>query len=169
MKLSAGKKVAFPVEFDNGDKDVIYFDPTDPDLGVRLINMGEELQTSLKSIGTDVALDNTGEMAIPKTISDIHDMNEEEFEAMAKIAKTMAGVVQEAKLSFMNALDNAFNSSVSTVLFKHCSPFAVVGGTYYAEQVLNALMVEIQNYLEKEAKNINNSAQKHLKKYTKKK
>lgn len=167
MKLSTGKKVAFPIEFDNGDKDVIYFDPTDPDLGIRLINIGEKLQTSLTETGNNVALDNTGEMAVPKTLADVKSMSDSEYEAMANIARSMAGTVTEAKLSFMNALDEAFNSSVSTVLFKHCSPFAVVNGSYYAEQVLDALMVEIQSYLEKEARKSSEVANKHLKKYMK--
>ena len=35
MKLSTGK-VAFPIEFDNGDKQNIYFNPSDPDLAIRM-------------------------------------------------------------------------------------------------------------------------------------
>ena len=35
MKLSTGK-VAFPIEFDNGEKTCIYFNPNDPELAVRL-------------------------------------------------------------------------------------------------------------------------------------
>ena len=37
MKLSTGK-VAFPIEFDNGAKETIYFNPNDPDLFVRFSN-----------------------------------------------------------------------------------------------------------------------------------
>jgi hypothetical protein len=38
MKLSTGK-VAFPIEFDNGDKQTIYFNPNDPDLMIRMKNI----------------------------------------------------------------------------------------------------------------------------------
>ena len=35
MKLNTGKQ-AFPIEFDNGDVQNIYFNPNDPDLAIRM-------------------------------------------------------------------------------------------------------------------------------------
>ena len=45
MKLSTGK-VAFPIEFDNGAKETIYFNPNDPDLFVRFSILKKELRTN---------------------------------------------------------------------------------------------------------------------------
>ena len=42
MKLSTGK-IAFPIEFDNGDKDCIYFNPNDPNLSIRLKDFQDKL------------------------------------------------------------------------------------------------------------------------------
>ena len=47
MKLSTGK-VAFPIEFDNGDKDCIYFNPNDPNLSIRLTDFQDKITERLK-------------------------------------------------------------------------------------------------------------------------
>ena len=55
MKLSTGK-VAFPIEFDNGAKETIYFNPNDPDL-IRSVLQGakEWLREVLPDVFAKVA------------------------------------------------------------------------------------------------------------------
>ena len=43
IKLNTGK-VAFLIEFDNGDNQNIYFNPNDPDLATRLIASKDKIQ-----------------------------------------------------------------------------------------------------------------------------
>ena len=47
MKLSTGK-VAFLIEFDNEDRDCIYFNPNDPDLATRLIDSKDKIQKRIE-------------------------------------------------------------------------------------------------------------------------
>ena len=49
MKLSTGK-VAFPIEFDNGDKDCIYFNPNDKDLREGFYNFQSRIEEQTKQI-----------------------------------------------------------------------------------------------------------------------
>ena len=52
MKLSTGK-VAFPIEFDNGDKAVIYFNPNDPDLMIRIKNFNENVSKKIAELSVE--------------------------------------------------------------------------------------------------------------------
>ena len=58
MKLNTGK-VAFPIEFDNGDKQTIYFNPNDPDLMVRFSNFETNLSSRIEKF-KDFELDEEG-------------------------------------------------------------------------------------------------------------
>ena len=139
MKLSTGR-IAFPIEFDTGDKEKIYFNPNDPLLMVRMQNFSENVEKRLKDL-RDVELGADG-MPVEKD-------RVTEFRQMYDI--------------FCEELDAAFDSEVSGVLFKHCSPFAIVGGEYFIEQFLHAIIPEI----EKQAKKANDRMEKHLAKYAK--
>ena len=112
MKLSTGK-VAFPIEFDNGAKTAIYFNPNDPDLMIRMKNFEGRVFERIKDF-EDVELTNEG---TPADISEI-----ETFEDMQNILK--------------EELDIAFGGSVSSEVFKYCSPFAIVGGQYFIIQFI---------------------------------
>ena len=60
MKLHTGK-VAFPIEFDNGDKDCIYFNPNDPDLAARLIASRDKIQSRIDTMEfEDFEISNSG-------------------------------------------------------------------------------------------------------------
>ena len=143
MKLSTGK-VAFPIEFDNGDKAAIYFNPNDPDLMIRMKNLDEKVQDEIKALG-DVELNEEGK---PVQISQI-----ETFEKMQNILK--------------RELDYAFGGSVSEVVFKHCSPFAIVGGEYFIVQFIEAITPEIEKHIKKANADAEKRMKKHLEKYTK--
>lgn len=143
MKLSTGK-VAFPIEFDNGDKDYIYFNPSDPDLLIRMKNFDTRAQEKIKDI-EDVELTAEGK---PLRIAQI-----EAFEKLQNILK--------------EELDYAFGSPVSNVVFKHCSPFAIVGGEYFVFQFVQAITPEIEKHIKKANADVEKRMAKHISKYKK--
>ena len=143
MKLSTGK-IAFPIEFDNGDKENIYFNPNDPDLMVRMKNLQDKVSEKIKGLD-DVELTNEGK---PTQLSQI-----ETFEKMQNILK--------------DELDYAFGGSISEVIFKHCSPFAIVGGEYFVVQFIQAITPEIEKHIKKANSEIEKKMQKHIGKYQK--
>ena len=76
MKLSTGK-VAFPIEFDNGDKDCIYFNPNDPDLATRLIASKDKIQKRIEEMNfDDFEMSNNGEAVVVDEIKSVNDLNE---------------------------------------------------------------------------------------------
>lgn len=143
MKLSTGK-VAFPIEFDNGDKQTIYFNPNDPDLMVRMKNLDEKIKSKVDEIG-DVDLDEEGKP------TQIHQI--EQFEKMQKILK--------------EELDFAFGGAISEIVFKHCSPFAIVDGQYFVVQFIEAITPEIEKHIKKANAESAQRMAKHIEKYNK--
>ncbi len=143
MKLSTGK-VAFPIEFDNGDKQTIYFNPNDPDLMVRMKNFGEKVQKEIDGM-EDMDLTEEGN---PESVLQIAF-----FEKMQNTLKS--------------ELDYAFGGSVSEVVFKHCSPFAIVDGEYFVVRFIEAITPEIEKEIKKANKDVENRIAKHIDKYKK--
>ena len=79
MKLSTGK-VAFPIEFDNGDKDCIYFNPNDPDLATRLIESKDKIQKRIEEMNfDDIEMSNNGEAVAVDEIKSVFQKNIEDF------------------------------------------------------------------------------------------
>ena len=143
MKLSTGK-VAFPIEFDNGAKETIYFNPNDPDLFVRFSNFEKRVEEKLNGISDfDLSVDGT-----PK--------NEELLEKFENINKVIC-----------EELDVAFASNVSDIVFKYCSPFAIVGGEYFLIQFVQAIRPEIEKHNKKANVELQKKMAKHTDKYTK--
>lgn len=143
MKLSTGK-VAFPIEFDNGDKQNIYFNPNDPDLMIRMKNLETKVSEKIKGLEY-IELSNDG---TPTQIAQI-----ETFEKMQNILK--------------EELDYAFGGEVSEVVFKHCSPFAIVGGEYFVVQFIQAITPEIEKHIKKANADVEKRMAKHIDKYKK--
>ena len=143
MKLNTGK-VAFPIEFDNGAKETIYFNPNDPDLFVRFSNFEKRVEDKLKGISDfDLSADGT-----PK--------NEELLEKFENINKVIC-----------EELDVAFASKVSDIVFKYCSPFAIVNGDYFLIQFVQAIRPEIEKHNKKANADLQKKMAKHTAKYTK--
>lgn len=140
MKLSTGK-VAFPIEFDNGNKTAIYFNPNDPDLFIRIKNFEGIVLERIKAFG-EIELSNDG---TPIKTEEI-----ETFEKMQNILK--------------EELDRAFGGEISGEVFKYCSPFAIVGGEYFIMQFIKAITPEIGNHIQKASAE---RMAKHLDKYDK--
>ena len=64
-------------------------------------------------------------------------------------------------------LDIAFGGEVSAVVFKHCSPFAIVGGDYFIMQFVDAIKPEIEKHIKKANADVEKKMAKHLNKYKK--
>lgn len=144
MKLSTGK-LAFPIEFDNGDVQNIYFNPNDPDLAIRMKDFQSKVEARTKEL-EDIKLKNDG---TPEDASAI-----ERFREIRNI------VCEE--------LDTAFNGDISSVVFKHCSPFAVVNGDYFIMQFIEGIKPEIEKHIRKANAAVEQKMQKHIANYVKK-
>ena len=141
MVLSTGK-VAFSIEFDNGDEEKIYFNPNDPDLMIRMKNMQSRIAERIKDF-EDVELTNEGK---PVNASQI-----EIFEKMQDILKA--------------ELDYAFGGAVSNVVFKYLSPFAIVNGNYFIVHFIEAIKPEIEKHIREANVEVQKRMQKHIAKY----
>lgn len=168
MKLSTGK-VAFPIEFDNGDVQNIYFNPTDPELATRLMAAKDKISARMQELNfSDFEMSNDGE-AVVNDISDYENLTDEQIVAVTQKAEAIKNVMAEIKQIIIDELNTAFGSDVSTVIFKYCSPFAIVNGNYYILNFLEAIAPEIKKYIEKSNKEAEKKMQKHIGKYQKKK
>lgn len=143
MKLSTGK-VAFPIEFDNGDKDCIYFNPNDPNLSIRLTDFQDKITARVKELD-DMRLNAEGKPEDNSVIEDFRKFQNVLFEE----------------------LDIAFGGEVSAVVFKHCSPFAIVDGDYFILQFVEAIKPEIEKHIKKANADVEKKMAKHLNKYKK--
>lgn len=143
MKLSTGK-VAFPIEFDNGDKDCIYFNPNDPNLSIRLTDFQNKITARLKELD-DMRLNAEGKPEDNSVIEDFRKFQNVLFEE----------------------LDIAFGGEISAVVFKHCSPFAIVGGDYFIMQFVEAIKPEIEKHIKKAKADVEKKMAKHIDKYKK--
>ena len=113
IQLSTGK-VKIELVFDGAEKECIYFNPNDPDLYVRMTRFQENVEKYLKNV-EDIELDENG--------------NPVEENAVEKYKKFREVLYEE--------LDTAFDSKISSVVFKKCSPFAIVNGDYFIMQFLD--------------------------------
>lgn len=143
MKLSTGR-VEFPIEFDNGDKGSIYLNPTDPTLAIRLKDFGSSVSEKLKAYD-DMEVTPDGQA---KDESDIERFRE------------MLNIIYEE-------IDKAFDSKISDVVFKHCSPLAIVDGDYFMMNFVNAITPEIEKHNKKAMEQAEKKMAKHLAKYSK--
>ena len=143
MKLNTGK-IAFSIEFDNGNKTNIYFNPNDPDLFIRIKNFEGLVSKRIKAFD-DVELSSDGTPTNAEKI--------EVFEQMQDIIK--------------EELDRAFGGEISDEIFKYCSPFAVVDDEYFIIQFIKAITPEIKKHMEKASAESRERMAKHIGKYSK--
>ena len=143
MKLSTGK-VAFPIEFENGDKQSIYFNPNDPNLSIRLTDFQTKINDRMKEL-EDISVNADGEP--------------DDTSAIEKFRKFQDVLFSE--------LDIAFGGDVSSVVFKYCSPFAIVGGDFFILQFVEAIKPEIEKHIKKANAEVEKKMSKHIDKYSK--
>ena len=167
MKLSTGK-VAFPIEFDNGDKDCIYFNPSDPDLATRLIKSKDRIEKQINEMQfEDFELASNGEPITVKSIDELSALDEKEAESVFNNAKKMSDIMDKCKEIVCNEIDVAFGGDVSSVVFKHCSPFAQIGGKLFVTTFLESILPEIEKHAKKEQQKAQKRMGKHINKYIK--
>lgn len=167
MKLSTGK-VAFPIEFDNGDTATIYFNPNDPDFASRLMATKDKISEKIEKMNfEDFKLSNDGKPFETKNIKDFMYSEDEDTKKYIEKAEKNAKIVEETKKIIFDELNYAFGSDISSVVFKYCSPFAVVNGEYFIMQFLSAISPEIQKHIKKSNAEVEKKMAKHLNKYAK--
>lgn len=165
MKLNTGK-VAFPIEFDNGDKDYIYFNPSDPEFATRLMAVKDNVGKRIEALKfEDFELSNSGEIPEIKTVEDVFGMSEEQSKEMCERAEKISRIIEDTKRIIYDEINIAFDSDVSSVVFKHCSPFAIVNGEYFILQFLTAIIPEIQKKTKKISAEAEKKMAKHIGKY----
>lgn len=168
MKLSTGK-IAFPIEFDNGDVQHIYFNPSDPELATRLLSAKDRISARVNALKTDdVELSNSGEPVAIENIDDALNLTDEQITDITARAERISKVMTDTKQIIFDELNTAFDSDVSSVVFKYCSPFALVEGNYFILNFLEAIASEIKKYVDKANKDVEKKMQKHIGKYQKK-
>lgn len=146
MKLSTGK-VGFPIEFDNGDKQNIYFNPSDPDLLVRLKDLQRIVDERIKSL-------NNIQLTLDGNPADDEDMD------VVEQFRLIQNIIYEE-------IDRAFGGDVSSVVFKYCSPFAVVNGDYFLLQFIDVICPEIEKHMKSANLDAEKRISKHIDKYKK--
>lgn len=146
MKLSTGK-VGFPIEFDNGDRQTIYFNPNDPNLFIRLKDFQKCLEARTAEL-KDVALNSDGT-----------PVQEDNIEVVESFRKMQEVICEE--------IDRAFGGEISEIVFKHCSPFAIVEGDYFIIQFVEAITPEIEKHIKKANADAEAKMHKHIAKYSK--
>lgn len=174
MKLSTGK-VAFPLEFDNGDKSVIYFNPNDRAIHERIKGFESSIDKRMKEIDLEKykkKFDNSIPNIDFEDPEKLLELSPEELRALQERLDVVNNIEEEYNNAVKSELDVVFDSPISAVLFKYCQPFDTVvvvdeNGNekreMYIMHVLHWLMIELKKYgMENKS-----AMDKHLAKYTK--
>jgi hypothetical protein len=175
MKLSTGK-VAFPIEFDNGDKAVIYFNPNDRGIQDRIKGFEASIEKRIKEIDLEkykskfdnnVAID--FDLDNPKKLL---EMSADELKALQNRLDAVNDIEKEYNNAIKAELDAVFGGNISDVAFRYCEPFDTVivednegneKREMYIMHFIHWLMVELKKY----GKENKSAMYKHLSKYAK--
>lgn len=175
MKLSTGK-VAFPIEFDNGDKAVIYFNPNDRGIQERIQNFENTIEKRIKEIDFEKykqMLNDGSNINIDiDNIEAILDMPTDDLKLLRKKLDVGIEIAEQYNDIVKSELDRVFDSKISDVVFRYCEPFDTIltqdddgseKSEVYIKQFVRWLMVEMKKYAEKS----NSAMDKHISKYVK--
>lgn len=175
MKLSTGN-VAFPLEFDNGDKAVIYFNPNDRGIQERIQGFEASVEKRIKEIDLEKYKNRyNDETTLSVGIDNIDELFEMSAEDLEMLRKKL-GVINEIELEYNNAvkaeLDAVFCSKISDTVFRYCQPFdTVVVEDENGNEKREMYIIHFIHWLATELKNYgikNKSAiDKHISKYEK--
>ena len=173
MKLSTGK-VAFPLEFDNGDKAVICFNPNDRGIQERIQGFEASVEKRISEIDLEKyksRLENSVSVDV-KNLDALFEMSADEMISLKEKIGATNSLEEEYNKVVREELDSVFGEKISDVVFRYCQPFDFVitedshGNEVremYVMHFMKCLAVEIRKYSEK-----NKSAMdKHLSKYGK--
>lgn len=175
MKLSTGK-VAFPIEFDNGDKAVIYFNPNDRAIQERINNFELTIEKKMKEIDFEKYKSKfENENGFDVDINDpekLLEMSSEDLKAARNRLEVINDISNEYNEIFKKELDVVFDSPISDKVFKYCQPTDIVvvvdeNGNekreMYIMHFIHWFMIEMKKY---GAEN-KSAMDKHLEKYRK--
>lgn len=177
MKLSTGK-VAFPIEFDNGDEEIIYFNPNDRAFIKRVMDFESSIEKRTKQINIDkykAQIDDGINVSLNfEDLSEIEKMSAEEIASLRKKIGAVVDIDAEYQQALKDELNDIFKSDISSQIFKYCQPMDMVftgevdeNGNEKSEmfimQFIRAFGDEIKKYQAK----VSPAMQKHLGKYSK--
>lgn len=175
MKLSTGK-VAFPIEFDNGDKAVIYFNPNDRGIQERIQNFEKSIQNRVEKINLERYKNELkDENYVGTGLSDPSKLFEMSMEELDKIKHNLS-VVSDIATEYNNAvkdeLDNIFGSIISNDVFRYCEPFDTViiedeSGNEKRVFYIEHFVYWLADALKKHGEKNRSAMDKHLAKYNK--
>lgn len=173
MKLSTGK-VAFPIEFDNGDKQSIYFNPNDRETQNRIKKFEENVQKRIDSLDAEKKNKNFNSESLSKidNIDQIFDMDEEELSDLQNSIDVIDSIESEYNKAICEELDVVFDSKVSDIIFKYCQPLNIVvvedeKGNETREMYIMHFLRWFANELKKYGEKNKGAMEKHLAKYRK--
>lgn len=174
MKLSTGK-VAFPIEFDNGDKAIIYFNPNDRGIQERIKSFEASIENRIKEIDLE-KYKSRFEENIPEIDIDnpekLLELSDDELKNLQSRLDAVNEIEAEYNKAIKDELDVVFGDKISDVAFRYCQPFDTVviedeNGNekreMYIMHFLHWLMVELKKY---GAEN-KSAMDKHIAKYSK--
>ena len=173
MKLSTGK-VAFPIEFDNGDKAVIYLNPNDRGIQERIQGIEASIEKRIKEIDLEKhkkAFDGDLDIDIENP-EKLLELSADELKILQDRLNAIDEIEAEYNKAVKNEIDDVFGGKISNIAFRYCQPFDMVivedeqgneKRELYIMHFLRWLMVELKKYGTE-----NKSAMdKHLSKYAK--
>lgn len=175
MKLSTGK-VAFPIQFDNGDTAVIYFNPNDRGIQERIKGFEKSVDQRIKEISIEKykeQFSKTSPVEIDlDDIDKIFDMSADQFESLQSRLDIVKSIEKEYNQAIKDELDVVFNSKISDVAFRYCEPFDTVvveqeDGTVNREMYIMHFVRWLMNELKKYGVENQKAVDKHLSKYVK--
>lgn len=174
MKLSTGK-VAFSVEFDNGDKAEIYLNPHDKGIQERIRAFEASVDARMKAIDLEKYKKNFEAQLPDIDITDpdkLLELSADELNALQNRFDAVCAIEAEYNDAIKAELDAVFNSNISDVAFRYCEPFDMVDYVdengkerkeIYIMQFLRCMMVEMKKYGVENQEAMG----KHLAKYSK--
>lgn len=175
MKLSTGK-VAFPIQFDNGDTAVIYFNPNDRGIQERIKGFEKSVDQRIKEISIEKYKEQFSKTSAVEIdlddIDKIFDMSADQFESLQSRLDIVKSIEKEYNQAIKDELDVVFNSKISDVAFRYCEPFDTVvveqeDGTVNREMYIMHFVRWLMNELKKYGVENQKAVDKHLSKYVK--
>lgn len=173
MKLSTGK-VAFPIEFDNGDVETIYFNPYDREFIKRVMDFENSIEKRTKQINIEKYKsqfeDGININLNIEDFSQIEKMSAEEIASLRRKVGAIVDVDAEYQKALKDELNDIFKSDISSQIFKYCEPMDMVfvvdergneTSEMFIMQFIRAFGEEIKKYQAK----VSPAMQKHLEKY----
>lgn len=173
MKLSTGK-VAFPIEFDNGDVETIYFNPNDRDFIKRVFNFEKSIDERVKGINLE-KYKGKFENGININVDDysaIENMSAEDIAALRDKAEAIIDIDAEYQKAIKDELNDIFKDDISAKVFKYCQPLDIVvipneNGNETSEMFIMLFLRAFEEELKKYQNKVSPAMQKHLDKYKK--